>query len=77
MIQSKKLISKDIKNVNKFENLLMERYKKYKEFILKDNVGEETPQYLYNSTGFRPSLQDKELPILDFLRKNSFKIKNK
>lgn len=77
MIQSKRLISKDIKNVNKFENLLMEQYKKYKELILKDNVGEETPKCLYNSIGFRPSLRDKELPILDFLRNNSFKIKNK
>ena len=76
MIQSKKDALRNSKNNKKYENILSEKYKKIKENILSiDNNEEENLTRLFHKTiGF--SIHN-NLPILEFLRRNSTHISSK
>jgi len=53
MIQSKKIISKSNKMINRLDNILIEKYKKYKGYILNENIEDEfTPEILHKTSGF-------------------------
>ena len=75
-IQTKKTILKNIKKNNEFDNFLKEKYNTIKENVLNQNEKEEddeVPKNLCKTIGFTKD-KNKNLPILDFLRKNSSKI---
>lgn len=75
-IQTKKTILKNIKKNNEFDNFLKEKYNTIKENVLNQNEkeeDEEVPKNLCKTIGFTKD-KNKNLPILDFLRKNSSKI---
>ena len=78
MIQSKKIISKSNKMINRLDNILIEKYKKYKCYILNENIEDEfTPEILHKTSGFphhNNNDDEEELPILEFLRRNSLNL---
>ena len=78
MIQSKKIISKSNKMINRLDNILIEKYKKYKGYILNENIEDEfTPEILHKTSGFphhNNNDDEEELPILEFLRRNSLNL---
>ena len=80
MIQSKKKFSKNDNDIfNKIDNNVNEQYKKYKDEILMGNGEEEIGRHLHKTTGFSQAHKKNELPILEFLKKNSstgIKLKN-
>ena len=70
LILSKKSVLKSTKNNNEIENFLSEKYKKIKDNILSnDDNEEEVPKTLFKTIGF--SHGNENLPILNYLRKNS------
>lgn len=75
MILSKINVIKNSKNYNELENIMKEKYDKIKENILNYTEREETKKKLFKTIGFPK--EDKNLPILDFLRKNSASISEK
>ena len=78
LMQSKKTILKNIKKNNEFDNFLKEKYNTFKENVLNQNEkeeDEEVPKNLCKTIGFTKD-KNKNLPILDFLRKNSSMIYN-
>ena len=58
---------------NKIDNNLIEQCQKFREDILIGN--EQIDFQLHKTTGFGQTHSKKTLPILDYLRQNSFKIK--
>ena len=74
MILSKKIV-KNSKNDKKIENIMKEKFNKIKENILNDPEEEETPKVLFKTIGFQK--ENTNLPILEFLRKNSSPISKK
>ena len=77
-IQTKKTILKNIKKINEFDNFLKEKYNTIKENVLNQNEkeeDEEVPKNLCKTIGFT-KIKNKNLSILDFLRKNSSMIYN-
>ena len=74
MILSKKIFSKNERDIdNKIDNNLIEQCQKFREDILIGN--EQIDFQLHKTTGFGQTHSKKTLPILDYLRQNSFKIK--
>ena len=74
MILSKKIFSKNERDIEiKIDNNLFEQCQKFREDILIGN--EQIDFQLHKTTGFGQTHSKKTLPILDYLRQNSFKIK--
>ena len=81
MIQSKKSFYKNDNDIfNKIENNSSQKYKRYKDEILKGNENELIGRQFHKTTGFEQAHHKNKCPILEFLKRNSsssIKINNK
>ncbi len=74
MILSKKIFLKNEKDIeNRIDDNLAEHCRKFREDILIGN--EQINMQLHKTTGFGQAHPKKTLPILEFLKKNSFNLK--
>ena len=73
MIQSKKIFNKNDNDIfYRIDSNISEKYKKFKDDILKGNENDILDIQFHKTTGFS-QIRRKNYPILEYLKKNSFK----